>query len=221
METRKSRNANLEDKRMLYFQIGITVATALALVAFEWTSLQTTTLCIDNDQSEGIIEQMVINTQREVPKPPPPRPVEVIQIVENTVEIKEISFEGLDVSLDTEIPVYSWIEETPEEDPVILIPEVWPSFQGGNLNQFRMYVARNLIYPKLSAENGVTGRVHLQFVVNKKGEVEDVVVLRGVNPDIDAEAIRVVRESPQWTPGRQGGMPVRVQYSFSIVFMLQ
>jgi protein TonB len=82
-------------------------------------------------------------------------------------------------------------------------------------------VAKTLKYPEIAAENGIQGKVFVQFAVNAKGEVTDVVVVRGVDPALDAEAVRVIKSSPKWAPGKQRGRPVKVQFTFPVVFVLQ
>ena len=96
-----------------------------------------------------------------------------------------------------------------------------PKFQGGGKEKFREWIAKNLQYPPIAAENGISGRVFVQFAVNAQGEVVDVKVVRGVDPALDKEAVRVVKSSPRWTPGKQRGRPVKVQFTFPIVFVLQ
>ena len=81
--------------------------------------------------------------------------------------------------------------------------------------------AKQLIYPEIAAENGIQGRVFVSFVVEPDGSVSNVRVVRGVDPALDREAIRVVKSSPRWTPGRQRGRPVRVTFTFPIIFVLQ
>ena len=99
--------------------------------------------------------------------------------------------------------------------------EVKPCFNGGDANTFAQWVNENVNYPDEAKKNNISGRVTLQFTVEVDGTVADVKVLRGVNPLLDEEAIRVVSSSPQWTPGYQEGSPVRVTYTFPIIFKLQ
>lgn len=93
-----------------------------------------------------------------------------------------------------------------------------PSFNGGDANQFAVWVGQNLVYPAEARDNGLSGRVVLQFVIEKDGSVGNVTVLRGVDPILDNEAVRVVSMSPKWTPGKVDGKPVRVSYTFPLLF---
>jgi TonB family protein len=99
--------------------------------------------------------------------------------------------------------------------------EVKPTFQGGNVNEFAKWVNEHLVYPESAKNAGVEGRMVIQFTVGKDGKLTDAKVLRGVNPDLDAEALRVVNSSPDWTPGYVKGEPVRVTYTFPIIYALR
>lgn len=99
--------------------------------------------------------------------------------------------------------------------------EVKPTFNGGSAGDFSLWVNENLKYPKSAYEAGAQGRVTLQFTIGKDGNVGDVKVLRGCHPDLDAEAIRVVSSSPAWTPGYVKGQPVKVTYTFPVIFQLR
>jgi len=112
-------------------------------------------------------------------------------------------------------------EEEFEEEEIFVIVEDMPSFQGGDINKFREYINKNLRYPEIAAENGIQGRVILSFVVEPAGNVSNVRILRGVDPALDREAIRVVESSPKWQPGMQRGKPVRVSFNIPIIFVLQ
>ena len=96
-----------------------------------------------------------------------------------------------------------------------------PSFQGGDANQFSKWVNSRLVYPEIAKENGVQGRVLLQFTVEKDGSVTKVRVLRGVDPSLDKEAVRVVSMSPKWKPGKQRDRAVPVTYTFPVIFQLR
>ena len=98
--------------------------------------------------------------------------------------------------------------------------EVKPTFNGGTANEFSKWVNENLKYPQAAKDAGVQGRVTLQFTVYPDGSVRDTKILRGVNPDLDAEALRVVSASPDWTPGYVNGEPVNVTYTFPVIFQL-
>lgn len=107
-----------------------------------------------------------------------------------------------------------------EENKVFDIVEQQPLFPGG-LTALMKYLSENTKYPVVAQENGVQGRVTVQFVVEKDGSISDVHVLRGVDPSLDKEAVRVVKSMPRWTPGKQNGITVRVNYRVPVLFRLQ
>ena len=83
------------------------------------------------------------------------------------------------------------------------------------------FLGKNIKYPTISQENGVQGRVIVQFVVNRDGSIVDPVVVRGVDPYLDKEALRVIASMPKWKPGKQRGKEVRVKYTVPVTFRLQ
>ena len=107
-----------------------------------------------------------------------------------------------------------------EENKVFDIVEQQPLFPGGPAALLK-YLSENTKYPVVAQENGVQGRVTVQFVVEKDGSISDVHVLRGVDPSLDKEAVRVVKSMPRWTPGKQNGITVRVNYRVPVLFRLQ
>lgn len=107
-----------------------------------------------------------------------------------------------------------------EENKVFDIVEQQPMFPGGPAALVK-YLSEHTKYPVVAQENGVQGRVTVQFVVEKDGSISDVHVLRGVDPSLDKEAVRVVKSLPRWTPGKQNGITVRVNYRVPVLFRLQ
>lgn len=113
------------------------------------------------------------------------------------------------------------VSETPAvpESHVFDAVEEMPQFPGGQ-EALMKYLQKNIKYPVIAKENDKQGRVIVQFVVDKTGKVTDVTVARGVDPLLDAEAVRIVSEMPNWTPGKQNGDPVNVKYTVPVVFKL-
>ena len=106
-----------------------------------------------------------------------------------------------------------------EAIPFVLV-ETKPKFEGGDANNFSRWVNQRLQYPPEAKEKGLQGRVTVQFTVEKDGSVTGVKVLRGVHPILDDEAVKIVSQSPKWTPGTVRGEPARVVYNFPLVFQL-
>ena len=229
MELKKSKSADLEKRKGMFIQIGLVVALSVILVAFEWTQGE------DNDIDEDAIseiqfeDEMMQITRREEPKPEPkpeqPKVAEVLDIVDDDVEIEDDFDFDMEATEDTEYDFTNMMgddDEDIEEEEVFYIVEDMPTFNGGEpATEFRKYIAANLQYPEIAAENGVSGRVIIQFAVNKVGKVVDANVVRSVDPALDKEAIRVVMSSPKWTPGKQRGKSVKVLFTFPINFVLQ
>jgi periplasmic protein TonB len=170
------------------------------------------------------------------PPPPPPPPAAMEQqivyvapiIVDSTKEVVQIDIVSDAVETTVNEPVPEKIEVVVqeeaaivEEEPVFIIVEEPATFQGGDLNSFRTWVEKNLEYPAIAAENGISGKVYVQFAVNSKGDVVDVKVLRGVDPSLDKESIRVIMSSPKWNPAKQGGRNVKQQFVIPLSFVLQ
>jgi protein TonB len=227
MELKKSKKADLEKRRTIFLEIGLVVVLAIILAAFEWSSKpnmeNTLGELADMDLEEEIIP---ITREQEVkppPPPPPPKVTEVLNIVEDDVEIEdELIIEDAEADQDMEIEIVEFEEEEEvAEEEVFFIVEDMPSFQGKGQEGFRSWIAKNLRYPEIAAENGISGKVYVQFAVNSKGNVVDAVVVRGVDPALDKEAVRVVMSSPKWAPGKQRGKAVKVQFTFPINFVLQ
>ena len=151
---------------------------------------------------------------------------DAIEIVEDDIVIEE------DVFIDTEddgtfaIEIRDYVstntEEAVEEEEIPLaIVEEKPKFMGGDENTFTKWVHERIVYSDLAKENGIQGRVVLTFLVDADGYVKNVTVLRGLDPSIDKEAVRVVSSSPRWTPGRQRDRNVKVRYNFPINFQIR
>ena len=227
MEIKKSKKANHERNRPLFIQIGLIVALSLILVAFEWTSNPRISNNIEMVQEIQFEDEMMQITRREEPKPEPkpeiPRVAEVLDIVDDDVEIEDFDFD-MEVDENTE---YDFViteddgDEVIEEDIPFVIVSNMPKFQGGDLTEFWKYCQSHTIYPEIAAENGVSGTVTVQFVVNKQGYVVDAVILRSVDPALDKEALRVVNSSPRWEPGDNRGIPASVMMNLPIKFILQ
>ena len=230
MEIKKTEKASLENKKLLFVEIGLVVSLAITLFAFEWTSTETETALLE-DTTEVLIEEEIISTQMDTPPPPPEAPKipvlsDQIDIVDDEIEIEDDMFMNLedDASLGVEIMDYVEVveEEVVEEEAIpFQLVEEKPSFQGGDANQFSKWVNSRLVYPEIAKENGVQGRVTLQFTVEKDGTVTKVKVLRGVDPSLDKEAVRVVSMSPKWKPGKQRDRAVPVTYTFPVIFQLR
>ncbi len=229
MELKKNPKVDLEKKKLLFTEIGLLLALAFVLLAFEWTSTGGVKTDLAGTQDVAMEEEMIPITQQEEIKPPPPPPQqvqvpEIINIVEDDVDLDD-DMDLFDTEFNEDVAVniieFNDEEEEVEEEEIFVIVEDMPGFGGGDSNKFREYIAKNLKYPDIAAENGIQGRVFVAFVVEPDGRVSNVRVVRGVDPALDKEAVRVVQSSPKWKPGMQRGKPVRVSFTFPIIFVLQ
>lgn len=228
MELKKNPKVNLEKKKIIFIEIGLVVSLALVLLAFEWKSTGGINTDFASIQEIAVEEEMIpITEQEEIKPPPPPEPVQVIDvinIVDDDVDIDD-DVDLFDTEFQEDIAVkivdFQDDEDEMEEEEIFVIVEDMPGFGGGDSNKFREYISKNLKYPDIAAENGIQGRVFVAFVVEPDGRVSNVRVVRGVDPSLDKEAVRVVESSPRWTPGKQRGKAVRVSFTFPIIFVLQ
>ena len=219
MEVKKSPKADLEGKKSTWLLIGYVFILALMFVAFEWTERdkQVTT---DTGMAAVVFEEEMVpiteqEEQQQAPPPEVPKAEEIIEIVENDAKVEETVIQASD---DTEKAVevkYTPVvveEEEPEEQQIFQIVEEMPELK---------FLMKNAKYPTISQENGVQGKVSVKFVIEKDGSIADPVVVRGVDPYLDKEALRVVKSMPKWKPGKQRGKPVRVSYTVPVIFKLQ
>lgn len=229
MEQKKTAKADLENKKMIFTQIGLVIALALVLLAFEWKSYEKTVVDLGTRQAENIAEEIIPITEQKVKPPPPAPPKQVIQInvVDDQVEVDDDIDINVEADENTEVEEYvapvktdMEEEESAEEVQIFMVVESMPEFPGGEPALYK-YLADNIKYPQMAKESGIQGRVFVTFVVERDGRVTDVRVLRGIGGGCDEEAIRVVENMPKWTPGKQRGKAVRVQYNLPVKFTLQ
>ncbi len=228
MELKKNPKADLEKRRGLYLEIGLVVILAASLVAFNIKSYdaeETTIIQRDAVQEE---EEIIIQTQeQELPPPPPPEAPEVtteFEVVQDDKEIENELVVNAQVDEDTKnieiTPVKIEEEEEEEDVQIFTVVENDPEFPGG-MEALYKYLAQNIKYPQLARDNNITGKVYVTFVVERDGSIANPRVLRDIGGGCGAEAIRVVKSMPKWTPGKQRGKAVRVQFNLPVNFQLQ
>ena len=236
MEIKKTSKADLEGGKTLSLLLGVVIGLAILFVGFEWGTTE-----LQISQNEGIVdiiaeEEIEMTRQEEdLPPPPPPPPpqqeevvAEVLSIVEDTADVgQQVLMSTEDTQREAQIQTYvapttavvEAIEEE-SEDEIFVIVEKQPQFPGGE-TALTNYLSTSINYPIIAQENGLAGRVSCTFVVNIDGSIVDVEVLRGVDPSLDREAVRVLQAMPRWSPGEQRGKPVRVRFNLQVVFRLQ
>ena len=228
MEVKKSPKADLESKKTSNLLVGAILTLAVLFVGFEWSE-RDKKVTTDTGLQEVVFEEEIIPiTEQEQPKQAPPPPEapkveEVLEIMDNDSKVEESTIQASD---DTQAAVevkYTPVEveeEEVEEEQIFQIVEEPASFPGG-MGECMKWLGKNIKYPTISQENGVQGRVIVQFVINRDGSIVDAKVVRGVDPYLDKEALRVVNQMPKWSPGKQRGKAVRCQFTLPVQFRLQ
>lgn len=223
MEVKKAPEADLTKKTGLFLNIGLVVSLLLVIFAFEYKSYDEGDL-MDLGQINDDFEEMTEIPPTEQPPPPPPK-IKQPEIIE--VPDEEEIEEEIEVDLDVEMTEETVIEEVVFEEPVeeeetdeiFTIVEQQPGFKGG-ISAFYSYVGKKMKYPSQARRMGIEGKVFVQFVVGKDGSISDVKIMRGIGAGCDEEAVRVIKNSPNWTPGKQRGKPVKVRMVLPITFKL-
>ncbi len=223
MEAKKTIDADLNKKRSCYLCGGLVLSLLIVITAFEWKFYDDGDL-VDLGQVRDDFEEMLEIPPTEQPPPPPPK-IQQPEIIE--VPDEEEIEEEIEVDLDVEITEDEAIEniiteEAPEEedvDKVFNIVEQQAEFKGG-MQKFYEYVGKKMKYPSQARRMGIEGKVFVQFVVERDGSITDVQAIRGIGAGCDEEAMKVIRESPKWNPGKQRGRAVRVRRVIPITFRL-
>lgn len=222
MEIKKNRKANLEKYKLMFLAISLIISIGALVSAFQYqSSSQGADFGLDQNIEE---EELMEITRQDIKEPEPEQPqeqqqqqtIEIIEIVDNSQDINEDTEFDFEFDEDEEID----LEEIAEEDDKIFIyVKNMPEFPGGKL-ALRRYVAEHVVYPAVARENGIEGTVFLRFEVTKSGKIGRVELQKGVDPLLDDEAIRVIKELPKFKPGEQNGKKVNVWYSIPVTFKL-
>ncbi len=171
------------------------------------------------------------------PPPPPPPPQDAVQQAkyvppvvvdsikpEDDVQLMTADDAAVEIQNEEVVeyvePVKEEVQEEEAEPEPFVVVEEMPMFPGGDVALLQ-YIGEHTQYPEVAKENNIQGRVIVRFCVTSKGGVNQVSVLKGVDPELDAEAIRVVQSLPPFKPGKQGGKPVPVWYMVPITFTLK
>lgn len=226
MEEKKSPKANLENKKLMFIQIGMIISLLIAWLAFEHKSYDKREIDPNLLNREVVLdEEMVEITKQEEQKPQPvevPKQTTQLEIVQDDVETEDLNINA-EVEQNEVIEEYvapEVVEEEVVEQEIFQIVEEMPSFPGGE-GKLLEYVAKNIKYPQIARETGIQGRVFVGFVVEPDGSVSNVKILRGIGGGCDEEAMRVIKSLPKWKPGKQRGKAVRVSYQIPVMFKLQ
>jgi protein TonB len=226
-EPKKYAGADLERVKPLLLSISLAITMLAVVLAFEWKTFTRPDVKVIS-RSSNTFEEMTEIPQTEIPPPPPPV-LQQPRIVEvpNEEEIKEeikVEFD-IDVTDKTTIQEITVIEtpkvEEPEEeaDKIFLVVEQSASPKGG-MAAFYKYISDNIRYPAQARRMGIEGKVFVEFVVDRDGSLTQFTVVKGIGAGCDEEAVRVLKNAPPWSPGKQRGKPVRQRMVIPIFFRL-
>jgi periplasmic protein TonB len=224
MKLKESKKTDMGNKRGLSLQIGMFGSLAIVLSAFTNTEKYT------NADSRGHVTAFEINEKmipvtclEEVKLPIQQAALEMLNIVNAEKEITDNTIiKDCDATKDNKNKQAQVLPDNKQkvDESIFVVVENMPEFPGGDL-ALRKFIAASIKYPVSASENGIQGKVFVNFVVDKDGRISNVKVARGVDPSIDREALRVVMTLPKWRPGLQRGKAVRVSYTIPISFQLQ
>ncbi len=225
MELKKNPKVDVNNKRSILLEIGLILALCIVIAAFLYTPREVVVEKID--MNYGPVEEQITEITRQDQKPPePPKKTEItvitdiLNIVTNDEKI-ETDFGFAEFDQDVEIiQTVAVEEETIEDDQPFIKVEEMPTFQGGDLMTFRNWVQSKVRYPQIAQENNISGRVLLMFVVERDGSLTNIQVLQTPDSSLSDEAIRVLKTSPKWKPGKQRNQTVRVKYTLPIEFRI-
>jgi len=231
MEAKKTQQADLEKKKGLFLEIGLVTILALVLVAFNLRSTDKgdsgmATKIISEEMEEEIIqtEEEQQNEPEPEPEQPEPEVTTELEVVDNDAEIENelgIVDAGDDANKAQEDVVIADVggEEEVAEEQIFVFVEEFPSYPGGD-EALYAFLGKNIQYPDLARETGITGTVVVKFVVEKDGSITRASILREIGGGCGKEALRVVNSMPKWKPGKQSGKPVRTEFTLPVQFEL-
>ena len=233
MISRKTTQADIENKRSTLRALGFIASLSLVLIALSWTSYDVITRQALNYEADLLEdEEIPINIVTPPPPPPPPQQTTVIEIVDDEEEIEiELEIEDIELDEDTEIEIIEEDDNVDDDTPFMIVENMpalaqCKTMRGDERHQCTQmeiikYVSKNTKYPPIAKDAGIQGTVFVYFVVGKDGKVKDVKVLREVDSRLDKEAKRVVESLPRFDPGSQRGKNVSVQYTIPVKFIIR
>ena len=218
MELKKSKEADLESKRIGFGALGGVIAAAAVLMAFTYKSVQIDPIAKAEEEEQVVREEIQEEFFQNEPPPPPPPAAAPPPVVTEVEEVEDdVIIEPVE-EIDEDVRDFDFEpEETVEvvNDKVYDVVGVSPTFPGGDA-EMAAFIQETFEYPEISRDMGEQGTVYVRFVVSKDGSIRDAEVVKGVSPAIDKEAIRVVKKMPKWNPGEQAGKPVSVWFTIPI-----
>jgi protein TonB len=224
MEPKKSKKADLEGKKSIFFQVGVLVALLIVFLAFEYVGAKERSV-ETYDPIEIIPEVDIfidVTPIKELPPPPATGPIEVVPDGTDVDDAPVFNPEDDPTQENPDYGELAPVAPTPEiiRDDVVDFPDIEPEFQGGEEARMR-FLNDNVKYPDYAIKMQIDGRVVVSFVVEPDGSISNVKILRSVADCLDNEALRVAKLMPKWRPGMQKGKAVRARYMMPITFTLE
>ena len=232
MQRKKNPKSDLRKYSGLFLAAGLCLVLLISWQAIEFKSYERQydleSLNVEDDDDEEI----PITEQIKTPPPPPPPPApEIIEVVEDEEEIEETIIESTETDQEEIVEEVEVLEEELDVDVPFAIIEDVPLFPGCERvpkserrkcfqEQIQKHIGRNFRYPDIAQEMGIQGRVFVQFMIGKDGNISGIRT-RGPDKNLEKEANRIISKLPRMTPGKQRGRPVRVPFSIPITFRLQ
>jgi len=222
MENKKNPKLDLRKKSGLFLNIGLAISLSFVLFAFEYKSYDTGGRFVFTNCNFDPDESFVIPLTDQPTPPPPPKEIIVIEVPNDELFIEEIKnpIDNTFNELETmnELPE---IEDIPSEviKDTFLIVEQMPTYPGG-MQAFYKVFSKKLKYPSQAKRMSIEGRVIISFIIGKDGAISNIKLLRGIGAGCDEEAIRILKKTAKWNPGKQRGKTVNVQMTIPINFKL-
>lgn len=224
---KKSKRSNLENKKTLFFEMGLVTVLGLLLVAFNWQTPKGAAENLGIITAVPLEDDMVQRTIHEEKKPPKPRVeppvVTALKIVDDTEDVDDFDIETEFINdegtIQRDFTPEPEVEEK-EEHPFIAVPQKGAKFPGGEKAR-KEFMQNNIRYPQEARDNGISGTVFIQFKVGAYGEIMDINVARSPDPSLSAEALRVVKLMPRWEPAMQGNQRVVTLITLPVNFTLR
>ena len=228
MKTKKTKKADLERKRFIFFEIGLILSLAIVFSSFEYgKSDKSNTILSGVSWDDDVLEQLEITfvePEKEIIEPEKiekPKVIEELNVVDDNEKEDDFIIETEDDGKGIIITEYTPIVTDP--DPVGIIDfvdaEIKPLFPGGD-KALLGYLSKNTDYPEIAVKNNIEGKVYVSFVIDVTGRVTEVEVINDFDPYLSKEAKRVVSSLPDWEPGKQRNIPVPVRFIVPIIFKL-
>jgi protein TonB len=225
MKNKKLNKLQSDDlySRSVYALTGLILILASVLCILEYKTFDNSNIILTSSLSN--IEDEIIVELKEVSPPKPKQAIEPIQKPDHVKVVddkKQIPVAVVPQKVDStfeNVPDLFIVDPEPVIEQIFEVVEQNPQFVGGMLKLYE-YLGKHIQYPEMAKENGIQGKVFVQFVICKNGKIESAKIVKGVHSSINNEALKVVKSMPNWIPGKQRGIPVKTRFTLPIKFKI-